>query len=775
MGTQRACFLFCIFIFVLGCHDSDFDEGARRADPSGTPLRSSPFENLRVGTADGPEGRTDVQVAADFEDGQLGPNAALAQVGFRFDPSQDFALELGSGGPGASAHCMKLRGTPGAEPDGAGGAVGLATLSLSGPKGGESPGLPAARRANSHSVRVQARSEAFLQGEYNLRITGRLPLSGAAADAESPAAEPCFDIQADWGGTWREILVRDNPSSDLGDVHRGGYSALLDLGDLWPGLDDVRWEFVATSSALGEEGILLDDFVWFYENPFLASFPQVSVRWAQPGMRAVHPVVVWNTHPARSRSFLIRAGGWRHQRAEWWGDAVAITDMDGQPIDRTGPLGPGQGFRFDVAFDVPETRQDGAPHEDGDSGTLLLSVFEDPADVRDLTPHERVRLDHHDFRSSYDMPGVGVVLRTLVHTGPDLPAVAPPPAVTELAVLTVGATWADLAWRSPDESRAALAYAVRVSAAPIHDETSWNAAVPVEGMPPVLGARVQNFSLRGLRSGMLHHAAVRVYNETGEGSEFASMSFITAGAPFGDDGSDDEDEPSTDGNSPPVITEAVPSAEVVEVSVDSSVVFSIVATDAEGDPIATVWTLDGDPLPDAVFSVTYQPRMGDEGEHSMTVRVSDGQRHAASLEERSWQVFVGRLVPPVPDPIPPDEPEPEPSPEPPPAPAPEPPPAPVPEPPPAPAPPPAPDPVSALVTWQAPTTNADGSPLTDLAGYRIYYGRFSGMYTGVVDVGNVTSFRVENLLRTRYFFSVTAYDRSGNESAFARETFIDLQ
>jgi hypothetical protein len=33
---------------------------------------------------------------------------------------------------------------------------------------------------------------------------------------------------------------------------------------------------------------------------------------------------------------------------------------------------------------------------------------------------------------------------------------------------------------------------------------------------------------------------------------------------------------------------------------------------------------------------------------------------------------------------------------------------------------------TATLTWDAPTTNADGTPLTDLAGYRIYYGTTSG-------------------------------------------------
>jgi hypothetical protein len=40
------------------------------------------------------------------------------------------------------------------------------------------------------------------------------------------------------------------------------------------------------------------------------------------------------------------------------------------------------------------------------------------------------------------------------------------------------------------------------------------------------------------------------------------------------------------------------------------------------------------------------------------------------------------------------------------------------------------------LTWTAPTTHADDIPLTDLAGYRVYYGQRSGNLTQNVDVGN---------------------------------------
>ncbi len=45
----------------------------------------------------------------------------------------------------------------------------------------------------------------------------------------------------------------------------------------------------------------------------------------------------------------------------------------------------------------------------------------------------------------------------------------------------------------------------------------------------------------------------------------------------------------------------------------------------------------------------------------------------------------------------------------------------------------------ATLSWDPPTTNADGTPLTDLAGYRIYYGTSSGSYSQNIDAGDVTT------------------------------------
>jgi len=76
---------------------------------------------------------------------------------------------------------------------------------------------------------------------------------------------------------------------------------------------------------------------------------------------------------------------------------------------------------------------------------------------------------------------------------------------------------------------------------------------------------------------------------------------------------------------------------------------------------------------------------------------------------------------------------------------------------------------SAIARWDASTTHADGSSLDNLAGYKIYAGTESGKYTTVFYVGNVTTYEIDNLPPGIYFFVVTAYSKSGFESAFSNE------
>lgn len=75
----------------------------------------------------------------------------------------------------------------------------------------------------------------------------------------------------------------------------------------------------------------------------------------------------------------------------------------------------------------------------------------------------------------------------------------------------------------------------------------------------------------------------------------------------------------------------------------------------------------------------------------------------------------------------------------------------------------------ATLAWIQPTQNTDGTPLTDLAGYRIYYGTALGSYPSSVRLDNpgLTGYVVTPLLPATWFFVVTAFDTSGNESAYS--------
>jgi hypothetical protein len=73
---------------------------------------------------------------------------------------------------------------------------------------------------------------------------------------------------------------------------------------------------------------------------------------------------------------------------------------------------------------------------------------------------------------------------------------------------------------------------------------------------------------------------------------------------------------------------------------------------------------------------------------------------------------------------------------------------------------------SAAVSWVAPTTNTDGSPLTNLAGFRVYYGTSTGALALASEISNpaATSYTVNNLASGTWFFSVRSYTTSGLES-----------
>lgn len=77
---------------------------------------------------------------------------------------------------------------------------------------------------------------------------------------------------------------------------------------------------------------------------------------------------------------------------------------------------------------------------------------------------------------------------------------------------------------------------------------------------------------------------------------------------------------------------------------------------------------------------------------------------------------------------------------------------------------------STTLSWYPPTVNEDGTPLTDLAGYKIYYGTVSRSYSKSIDVGNNTTKTVSGLSEgATYYFAVTAYNTSHKESKYSNE------
>ncbi len=78
---------------------------------------------------------------------------------------------------------------------------------------------------------------------------------------------------------------------------------------------------------------------------------------------------------------------------------------------------------------------------------------------------------------------------------------------------------------------------------------------------------------------------------------------------------------------------------------------------------------------------------------------------------------------------------------------------------------------TALLSWTPPTENTDGSTLTDLVGYRVYYGTQPGNYTESVEIANpgLASYLIENLAPASWYFVMTSYNTANIESAYSEE------
>ncbi|HEX7080395.1 MAG TPA: putative Ig domain-containing protein [Gammaproteobacteria bacterium] len=188
-----------------------------------------------------------------------------------------------------------------------------------------------------------------------------------------------------------------------------------------------------------------------------------------------------------------------------------------------------------------------------------------------------------------------------------------------------------------------------------------------------------------------------------------------------DDGSsDDGSNPDPETNTPPVISGA-PATSVV---IGSSYRFEPSASDDDGDSL----TFEIQNLPEwaefdtATGALTGTPDDGHVGTYSdIVISVSDGE---ATAELEPFAISVEAVAN-----------------------------------------------GAATLSWTAPTERTDGSPLTDLAGYRVYWGTESGNYTESVEVMSpgVTTHVVENLGPGTYYFVMTAVDSNGLESEYSNE------
>jgi len=76
---------------------------------------------------------------------------------------------------------------------------------------------------------------------------------------------------------------------------------------------------------------------------------------------------------------------------------------------------------------------------------------------------------------------------------------------------------------------------------------------------------------------------------------------------------------------------------------------------------------------------------------------------------------------------------------------------------------------SATLSWTPPTLNEDGTAITNLRGYRVYYGTSSSNLNTVLDIPNSGTTRavVENLSPATWYFALKAYNTSNVESSFS--------
>lgn len=84
---------------------------------------------------------------------------------------------------------------------------------------------------------------------------------------------------------------------------------------------------------------------------------------------------------------------------------------------------------------------------------------------------------------------------------------------------------------------------------------------------------------------------------------------------------------------------------------------------------------------------------------------------------------------------------------------------------------------SLTLRWDAPSENEDGSPLTDLAGFNLYYGQTSPVTVAnstVIRLATVTTATLSDLSPGTYFVAVAARDAAGNISDLSTSLRVEV-
>jgi hypothetical protein len=87
--------------------------------------------------------------------------------------------------------------------------------------------------------------------------------------------------------------------------------------------------------------------------------------------------------------------------------------------------------------------------------------------------------------------------------------------------------------------------------------------------------------------------------------------------------------------------------------------------------------------------------------------------------------------------------------------------------------------ISALgLNWVAPSEREDGTglALSEIAGYRIYYGTTAGVYQNQIDINDHTAeqAQIAYIPVGRYYVVMTTIDTEGRESAYSSEVVVTV-